>query len=211
MDISLNEDRVKGMAARLRSAFEFKTLSQSKSLEVVAGLLGYPNWDTLSGMLKGERQPGFRLAEPVELYIEAHAIDEYGDSPPFASLKVTQEWVEDLLELQALCIHKRLGYIAVDGGPDEWKDDEQYRMRDDWLIVDSSSFWFDAHPKHANYSVQTETVNIEQLIAALGLREETADLLWYERRLVSGSTVLNLLLDSGVFDQVYDGSDTDHE
>jgi len=211
MDISLNEDRVKSMAARLRLASGPRTLSASKSLEVLASVLGYPNWDTLSGLLKRQRQPGVRLPESVELYLPAFALYEYGESPSFARVKVTQKWIEELLELQATCVSKQLSHIAIDGGPDEWQDDEHYRMRSELLVVDSSSFWFQAHPKHANYLVETREVGVEQLLTALNLRKETGELLWHEKCLVNDSTLLSELLDREILKAVDEESDTDHE
>lgn len=176
MEIRIDELKAQEMATRLREAFGSADTSQEKALEVLARTLDFPNWETLSGLFEKESNaeastaktnPTFVLSEPFILYWEAYACDDHGTGPSFAKVQIDQAFVSNLLDLQATCISKKLGSAEQEIGV-EWDDADSYHMQGDEISVGAHSFWVRARPKHANYDVETRSINIKDLLAAIG-------------------------------------------
>lgn len=177
MEITINPNTVRTLVKRLREALG---LSQSAAYETVSKTLGYPNWDTLSGLLKAEEatasnsvfaqaaeRHGWRktpptVKEPFMFVWEAFACDEYGEGPGWYQLEVTQEVLNELHEMQTLCLQKSCD-VSRSFESGEWGNDDSLRLRGDELHVSASSFWVRARPKHCDYYVETRMTDIEEL------------------------------------------------
>ncbi len=112
--------------------------------------------------IKVERLPAF---EPFKLIVEAYAVSEFGDGPAYAEITVRPLLMERLLDLSRLCEQEGLESITVSAGPDKWDREDELRIRGDSLRVFGDEFWFEAHPKHADYSVETRGIRIADLVA----------------------------------------------
>lgn len=99
----------------------------------------------------------------VQLLMEVHATDEYGDAPEFAVVEITQDFLERLSVLSALCKSNGLESVSVSAGPESWHREEELRITGDSLRVFGDVFWFEAYPKHGNYQVETQSVDIPAL------------------------------------------------
>lgn len=186
MDIRIDELKAQEMATRLREAFGAADTTQEKALEVLARTLDFASWEALSAGLRNESDqagvvPAFVLDAPFDLYWEAYACDDHGDSPAFAKVVIDQAFVSNLLDLQATCISKKVGSIEQDIGV-EWDGEDLLNLRGDELSVGPYSFWLRARPKHADYYVETRSIDIVDLLAAIGSQEtgpvSTANLGW---------------------------------
>lgn len=214
MDISLTEITAKQMASRLREAIGRESLTHSKSLEVLARTLGHPNWDTLAGLIKRDatteaQAPYFKLVSPVTLYIGAFAVSEWGDSPDWARVDIDQEFIDVLLEMQALCKDGKLNEAARYWNID-WDQSVVSRMDACQLLVGTRSWWFQAYPKYADYACETRMIELEQLFAVLGDATRPSDgcLAWSKDVLLydsSGDTsgLLDMLVEAGELDESY--------
>lgn len=164
-----------------------KGLKHSQSLEMLSHVLGFENWDTFCGLLKAAEAPaeaslsapplsgadaqaqadrvGWReappaLAKPFTFYWEAFACDEWGDSPRWAKLEVTQAFLDQLHEMQTKCLQNG-AQMSVYQSPECWDLADDLRLSGDQLNVSQSSFWFSAYPKNCNYSVETRILDIK--------------------------------------------------
>jgi hypothetical protein len=198
MDISLNEDQVKRMATRLRDAIGRETLSQSKALETLALTLGHPNWDTLVGLLRLEARTNTFLEKPVNLYLEVGSSDEFGESPIWARIELSDAWLTQLQQLASLCHQRNLYSTSVSSGCDEWEREEYFRMNVQELFVDKEWFWIQAYPKHSNHSVSTLPITIEHLLHAVATRTNCGPLVWCSAGLVANEALRETLQDEGV-------------
>ncbi|MBC2731196.1 hypothetical protein [Thiobacillus sp.] len=99
----------------------------------------------------------------VQLMMEVHATVEFGDSPEFAVVEITQDLLERLGVLSALCKSNGLESVSVSAGPASWHREEELRITGDSLRVFGDVFWFEAYPKHGNYQIETQSVDIPAL------------------------------------------------
>lgn len=111
--------------------------------------------------IKVKREQAF---EPFRLVVEAHATDEYGEGPSWAEMTVTPEFLQTLERLRRVCQDENLESLTIPQGPDRWDREDDLRIRGDSLRVWRDSFWFEAHPKHRDYSVETQSILIDHLI-----------------------------------------------
>lgn len=102
--------------------------------------------------------------EPFKLVVEAYATDEYGEGPSWADVTVTPEFLQTLERLRRVCQDEKLESVTVPQGPDRWDLEDDLRIRDDSLRVYRDDFWFEAHPKHSDYSVETRSILIDHLV-----------------------------------------------
>lgn len=208
MEFNLNEKKVRQMAGRMRKVFGNDTLGHSKALEAVAQTLGYPNWDTLSGLLKNADRSRFKLDKPVTIYVNAFSCDEFGDGPSWAKLTLTQAFIDTVLELQALCNTKDLDQTTKSWAVDAWGSREDLNLRDEDLAVGKHSWWIRARPKHADYDCETRMLDISWLLEALSKRVSTDFLAWKKDVLLYDSAgnitgMLDELVDDGQLDESY--------
>lgn len=213
MQIQVNETAARGMAARLRTAAGENVMPQSKAFEVLSQALGFKNWDTLSALLK-KKEPapvGPVLAKPVDLFIVCSAADENYTAPDYCKVSLTQEFVDRMLKLQALCVEQDLSELRewrrVEwGGKDtDLGEDESWRMEMEELAVGKNSMWLSAEPKHGNYRVESRAIEIDKLVQALQTKVSPTDyLVWCEGRLLYEPTAdieyfAQMLRDAGEF------------
>lgn len=99
----------------------------------------------------------------VQMVVEVHATNEFGDTPQFAVVELTPAFFERLGELSALCRRYGLESVSVSAGPASWHREEELRITGDSLRVFGDMFWFEAYPKHGNYQIETQSVNIPAL------------------------------------------------
>lgn len=206
-----------------------EALSQSQSLEILSKTLGFDNWETLSQMLTSERactevavvaphagwspekkqyaqSIGWRekpplVSKPFNFYWEALACSEWGDGPQWANLYVTQAFVDALHEWQTKCLDMG-ATLTFKAAPDAWDSEDEYRLLDDEININGNQFWFSAHPKHANYNVETRILAIKDFFDAIDNPwHQLSHLAWADNLLfMDGSSAKNfaqLLLDSG--------------
>ena len=177
MDILLTHKQIGSMVKRLRDACDGR-LSHSQAHEGLAQALGHPNWDTLSGLLKREETGVPKLERPVQLYVSAHADDEFGESPGWLRTTLTEEFLSTVRQLQTLCASHKLESVEVyEAG--EWENEEEFHLRGDKMHVDSRWFWYQAYPKHATYNVESSLLTIEELFEALSTGKGTNELVWH--------------------------------
>lgn len=194
MDIQINEKSVRAMAERLRTSVGADQVSQGKALETLAAVLGFKNWDTLSGTLrkKASRTPahGIVLGEPVELLMSCFCTNEFGSAPAYGKVTLTQQLVDRIFALRALASEHNLSELR-DFYPIEWGGqdpdlDEEWRMELEELVVGGHSMWFLASPKHANYNVETRAIELNLLKKVLSSRDSDKSdyLVWHKGHLV---------------------------
>ncbi len=211
MEFCVNEKKVREMAGRLRQAIGKEAVGHADALELVSQTLGYPNWDTLSGMLKRESRavpPGVRVARPLTLYVEAFSCDEWAEGPSWAKVTIDQQFVDTVLELQALCTSQKLDQVSRSWFVEKWGDDGQLRLQGEDLQVGPRSWWIRARPKHADYDCETRMLDISWLLDCLQKGHSTdfitrkGDVLLYDG---SGQTagLLAQLVDEEQLDESY--------
>lgn len=208
MEFQLNEKKVRDMAGRMRKVFGNDTLSYAKALETMAQTLGYPNWDTLSGMLKRESARQFKLDTPTTLYVSAFACDEWGESPAWAKVTLDQPLIDAVLSMQQLCIADGLDETSRSWGVEAWGRGAELLLRGEKLTVTAHSWWMQAYPKHADYECQTRMIDIAWLLDAFSTRQSTDFLAWRKDILVYDSSgncqgLVDELVDDGELDESY--------
>jgi len=100
------------------------------------------------------------------LYMEVRAPD-YCDTPGFAKVTVDQEFIKDVAALHFYGEAGSLSEARAYTSSVEWIGGEELRLRGDELVVAGGSFWFTAHPKHADYSVETIEMGLQTLMDLL--------------------------------------------
>ncbi len=112
--------------------------------------------------------PSFK---PFKLVVEAYATSEFGEGPEFAVVTVTPEFIDKLVRLRRVCKEHDLESLTIGMAPDMWDQEGDLRIRNNSLRVWGADFWFEAHPKHADYNVETKRISIGDLafVATLGM------------------------------------------
>lgn len=187
MQLQVDKDKVKEMARRLREALAPVPVSHGRALELVSRTLGYPNWDTLSGLLarkapqkSGDGAPP-RLDAPVVVYMEAYADSEWDEAPTWARLTLTAERLHSLWNARRVCIRERLDSVEVSSvWPDAWDREDKLRIVGDACVVTRDWFWFTAHLKHADVRCETRYIAFDELarLLAHGNRDAAPYFAW---------------------------------
>lgn len=127
----------------------------------------------------------------VQLIMEVHATDEFCDAPEFAVMEITQDFLERLGVLSTLCKSNGLESVSVSAGPARWHREDELRITGDSLRVFGDVFWFEAYPKHGNYQVETQSVDIPALTDIVRdpgkQREDTPGLEFHDGFLIASS------------------------
>lgn len=96
------------------------------------------------------------------LYLEAYAVSEFGDGPAYAKWNVMQKEVERAHSLQQLC--RKLGLSECRIWHDvQWDMEEELCLVGTEMVITVNEFWFTAHPKNADYHVETRAIDMCQL------------------------------------------------
>jgi hypothetical protein len=157
------------LAKSLRKFCEERALSRlsvGHSLEVVAGLLGQPNWDTLSGLLKpvAEKAPSTSDVPALRAYFDVFACSEWGESPGWAMVELTPTFVARLREMQQVAKRHSLSEVREYSEPDCW-DDNDVRLESAELVVcPAGDFWYRAPVRHTDYACETREIRLDQLL-----------------------------------------------
>lgn len=109
-------------------------------------------------------------ARQLTVFVEAYAVSDHGDGPVYIILEVTRELAHRLAELRDLCDAHNLSEVRAWGGPKSWGPsgiEEELRLVDDELVVSGGTCRFTAHPKHADYCVESRAIEICDLIRTL--------------------------------------------
>ena len=105
--------------------------------------------------------------------------------PDWAVIEVTPEFISRITRMRGICEKGGLAGVFDACGPDEWGGGDESTVQGDRLVVQKDLFFFHAHPRHADYDVETSDVNIEAFLAAVA---DPADKVpdgwaWHEGRL----------------------------
>lgn len=101
------------------------------------------------------------------LFIEAYALDEFGDGPLWAKVRVDDAFLANLNRLHSICRVNKLESVTIGDGPDEWDMENDLLLRGDSLVVWGDDFWFTSRPKHADYSVESRAIDVTALAQVL--------------------------------------------
>lgn len=138
-------------------------------MEAAARFTGARDWRTLRAeleskeTLEGPVVPDL-AGKRVRVYFEVHLRDICGDGPQFCWTDVDQRWVNRIYELRALCKERNLSEIDDNFDTPDWMDDGEFRIRTEGITVSESQFWFFGCPKNADYNVETDPFEIDELV-----------------------------------------------
>lgn len=202
------------LAGRIHRAGGSQPLSHATGLEVVAGALGYPNWDALSAALQrtpvADEPPLARLVleAPVGLYTGVDSDNEWTEDPSWAKVPITQAFVDQLQDLRQLCVERELDRVSVDCSGVTWQKEEDRQIRGDKLHVDEDTWWISAHPKHGDYDIRTHPIYIDAFSTALSTKKAWHEFDWRNGTLFydqGGETrsLIETLVDEEVLSESY--------
>jgi hypothetical protein len=106
--------------------------------------------------------------------VEARTTNEFGEGPDYAEIRVTPEFIERLLRFSRLCKEHGSILITTSDIVDRWNREDEFRIGWGSMQVRKDTFWFEAYPKHASYSVETAVINIANLVSVAVLSTESA-------------------------------------
>lgn len=136
------------------------------SLEVVAGLFGQPNWDTLSGLLQPatEKVPSTSDAPVPRVYFDVFACSEWGESPGWAMVALTPAFVARLREMQQAAMRHRLSEVREYSEPDGWHDNDVRLESAELVVCPDGDFWYRAPVRHTDYACETRAIRLDRLL-----------------------------------------------
>lgn len=175
MDINLTSASVREIADRITKAFPDR--NKPEVLEMLAIGFGYRDFNTLSGLLKKE---GKAVLEPApnalatqlkqvagvverDLYVECSANDEWAEYPSWVRIRLTRDFLTQVLELSARCREEGISEVVTFDSPDG--SDPNTSVNHSWeLVVDSTSFYFRGHQKSSGVVVENRAVYLSPLL-----------------------------------------------
>lgn len=104
----------------------------------------------------------------MKAIISAHCTCEYGNSPEFLELEVTQELIEAMESLQALCVNGITAIHATIAGAWEWGSADvadELRLGGDEFVVTTIGAWFQTNARHQDGQIETDVFSISGLRA----------------------------------------------
>lgn len=111
-------------------------------------------------------------AKSVRVVIDANSHNEYADGPGSASFLLTQDLINTMTSLHALCQEHQLSEVRT-WKSIEWRNKDDLRIEDEELVVvPGGSIWFFAYSRETNSNVETESIEIASL---LEIFDETDD------------------------------------
>lgn len=111
----------------------------------------------------------------LTVFVQARALDEYDDGPSFARLYLDEASIRDIERMSKLCRANGLNVVMADApfgfnwGPDSIADD--LRIQYENVVVDRDSFWLEGSPKHADYKVECDRIDIADVRAWFDAKE----------------------------------------
>lgn len=100
-------------------------------------------------------------------YFAANSTSDGWDSPDFASMPVTDEFIARLTQMQSICVANGLSEVREYRGP-KWGVDgyeQEQRLECEEMVVSPDAFWFEASPKHSDATIDTSYQPIAQFLA----------------------------------------------
>lgn len=116
--------------------------------------------------------------------------------PDWAVIEVTPEFVARITRMRTICERELLAGVIAICGPDEWGGGDKCTVLGEMLVVEKDLFYFRAHPRHADYEIETANVGIDTFLDAVTdpagkVPDEWA---WHEGRLYVTEGVSNASL-----------------
>lgn len=109
------------------------------------------------------------------LILGAHAVSDHADGPAWARIELTEEFLQRVEQLSALCVEHKLRSVTIHAAPDEWDLQDELRLTYDRLEVHGDSLWFSCSPKHGTYECETHAIGLEDLKALIAGRLTESD------------------------------------
>lgn len=192
-----NIDIMKDGARRLADYLERQhglSLKHGQALSALSAAMGERDWKTLRAALSGadaEAPEPERYYEAFKqlprlgkcrftVFIEAHSIDDYGDSPGWLIVDIDEAWLESLTRLSRLAAENKLDWVQ-ESAAEYWDDWERFRLDNELFCVTAggSAYW-ETYPKHAGYHIESKLLSVEDLGELLrGGLEGTREVLYY--------------------------------
>ena len=121
--------------------------------------------------------PPVAIDKEFDLYLSAASTSEYGDGPSWAKVTVNQEFVNQIFEMLAVIKLAKLSGAERYVYPDEWENEDEYRLIDNCLHVSPhGDFWFTSYPKHSDYNIETRGLDMMRLSKAIASSEDANEL-----------------------------------
>jgi hypothetical protein len=148
-------------------------IKRTHLVEAGARFAGARDWRTLRAGLTDQPAAAPALftvpnlgGKTVRVYFDVHARSSCGEGPQFCWTDINQAWVNRVWQLRTLCKETNVAEIDDDFDMPDWMDSfGTYRIRSDGLTVTQSQFWFHGQPKHADYRVETDPLDLDALLA----------------------------------------------
>lgn len=98
-----------------------------------------------------------------DLIVEAFAVADEADSPRYARIRITDQWMAMIQRVRAVLQTHYLTSATVEGWGADWDDEEDYRFTLVEQVICSDSTWFTGYPKNACYQVETRAIYFQDL------------------------------------------------
>ena len=125
--------------------------------------------EELDGQAAACRQEAELASKTVTWVVPARAVSEYGDGPYAASIELSQDFITRLRKLQA-SLYREPGVLqlVVSDCPASWlpigiKDTLSFTAPQ--FVITSDGFWYGDQPKNCDYTVETDFVSTDALLA----------------------------------------------
>jgi len=121
----------------------------------------------------------------MKLILSVMACADSDYHPDWAVLEITPEFVSRITRMRSICERERLTGVFDACGPDEWGGGDESTVQGERLVVEKDRFYFHAHPRGADYDIETADVDIEAFLAAIADPEGNVPdgWAWHEGRL----------------------------
>lgn len=111
-------------------------------------------------------------AKPLVLYVRAFACDEDGMAPSWAIVPVNPTFLDVLLEMQAVCLDKKLAEVTRPWAGHMWASDSDDLFDLETLVVNRRSWHLRSRPRNFDFYVETHELQISWLLAVLDGKSE---------------------------------------
>jgi hypothetical protein len=116
---------------------------------------------------------------PFTLVVDAFACASDGDAPLYAAVTMTPALLGEIVRIARIAKDAEICLVHIDADDGVWNDtDESLRMWGTDLVVMPSrgalkeaSFFWQGHPKHADYNCETRAIDVDDLLACMGNSE----------------------------------------
>ncbi len=102
----------------------------------------------------------------MKIVMQVMACADSEHHPDWAAIEITPEFASRVKRMRAFCEKERLTGVFDACGPDEWGGGDESTVQGERLVVEKDRFYFHAHPRGADYDIETADVDIEAFLAA---------------------------------------------